>query len=53
MKAILLSIIMITMANTLKSQAERSAEEANGLNIGAVAPVFSALDADCNIFFLD
>jgi len=41
------------MANTLKSQSERSVDEAKGLNVGAVAPMFTALDADSNIFSLE
>jgi len=49
----MVSIILITMANTLKSQSERSVDEAKGLNVGAVAPMFTALDADSNIFSLD
>jgi thiol-disulfide isomerase/thioredoxin len=53
MKTFIISIILITMANTLKSQSERSVDEAKGLNVGAAAPMFSALDADSNIFSLD
>jgi peroxiredoxin len=53
MKVIIISIILITMANTLKSQSERSVDEAKGLNVGAAAPMFFALDADSNIFSLD
>ncbi|MBW6479652.1 MAG: AhpC/TSA family protein [Bacteroidales bacterium] len=53
MKTFIISIILITMANTLKSQSERSVDEAKGLNVGAVAPMFTALDADSNIFSLE
>jgi len=43
---------MLLAINGLKSQTERKVEEANGLNVGIQAPMFSAIDADSNLFVL-
>ncbi|MDT8394187.1 MAG: peroxiredoxin-like family protein [Bacteroidales bacterium] len=37
----------------MKAQEYRSAEEAEGLKVGSMAPVFTALDADSSIFSLE
>ena len=41
------------MISSLKSQTERKAEDAEGLSVGTIAPVFTAIDADSNIFSLE
>ena len=52
MKNILIILVMMLAINGLKSQTERKVEEANGLNVGIQAPMFSAIDADSNLFVL-
>lgn len=47
-----ITIIISMMSRDLKSQQYRSAEEVKGLNTGAQAPMFTALDADSNMFDL-
>lgn len=41
------------MISSLKSQTERKAEDAKGLRVGTIAPAFTAIDADSNIFSLE
>lgn len=38
--------------NILKAQVDRAVSDVHGLNIGAKAPMFNAMDADSNIFEL-
>jgi len=45
--------IMLIMGTTVLSQTKRSADSAKGLEVGAKAPVFTALDADSVKFELD
>ena len=49
----IIGIILIMSANILKSQTERSAEDAHGLSVGESAPMFKALKADSTEFSLN
>jgi len=53
MKTLQIILILILMISSLKSQTERKAEDAEGLSVGTIAPVFTAIDADSNIFSLE
>ncbi|PKP09510.1 MAG: alkyl hydroperoxide reductase [Bacteroidetes bacterium HGW-Bacteroidetes-4] len=52
MKQKLLILLTLIMSQNMFSQNTRNAEEAKGLTIGSVAPLFKALDADSNEFNL-
>ncbi|RLD48650.1 MAG: AhpC/TSA family protein [Bacteroidetes bacterium] len=52
MKQILIFLTLIFMITTLKSQTDRNVQDAQGLGVGADAPLFRALDADSNEFSL-
>jgi peroxiredoxin len=52
MKHTLLLLIAIKMSLTIFSQNSRSAEDAKGIAVGSIAPVFTAIDADSNEFQL-
>ncbi len=52
MKKILLSLLLVFMITTLHSQTTRSADEAKGLAIGAIAPIFTSIDANNETFVL-
>jgi len=51
-KITLLTIIAVMAINTMKSQTEKSVKDAHGINVGESAPMFKAIDADSNQFFL-
>ena len=53
MKTLQITLILIFMIGSLTSQTERKAEDAKGLSVGTVAPVFRAIDADSNLFSLE
>lgn len=53
LKIVIIIILLIMNTRTLISQEEKTMEDAKGLNIGEMAPMFNALDADSNIFILE
>jgi len=53
LKLIILNIITIMTITTIRSQTEKSVEDAHGLPVGQSAPMFSAIDADNNLFSLE
>ena len=53
MKKIILSLILIFMIATVKSQTKKTVNDAKGLNVGATAPLFKAIDADSIEFSLE
>ncbi len=53
MKKIVLSLILIMTIGGIKSQTDRDAEDAKGLQTGVTAPLFTALDADSSLFSLE
>lgn len=53
MKNILILVTLIMIGENLMSQENRSVNDAHGLQVGAMAPKFSAMDADSNTFYLD
>ena len=52
MKKLLLIIIIFYSLLGLQGQNERDVKEAKGLPVGVIAPTFTALDADSNVFVL-
>jgi len=52
MRKITTTLIMIFMMGTITSQTERSVNDAHGIPVGIPAPMFSAIDADSNVFSL-
>jgi len=53
LKTVIITIFLIMSVTTVRSQEEKSVEDAMGLNIGVMAPMFRALDADSNTFILE
>ncbi len=51
-KTLILTLIVITMAEVGVSQTKRSVNDAQGLAVGTDAPMFKALDADSTVFSL-
>jgi peroxiredoxin len=52
MKKIMIALLLFFATWGVKSQEVKTVEQANGLKVGHKAPVFSAMDADSNVFQL-